>query len=178
MSKAKAALLLAIALVAAPGVQLRAQSQECPPSQVLLHADDPVSADAIELSRGLQAHGFLVQCIFPTKLGSIFMVNDHGVVHSTIEGEACFVTDHGSFDVIFVPKPQTFADFKITEHRQGGGYLYRFSGSPRVHGGKKFKFGTAQRNYFLKHDNRLLIVSDEKLRARLDEVLSPPAVVN
>jgi len=112
--------------------------------------------------------------MFPTKLGSIFQVADGDVLRSTIEGEANFSTNYGAFDVIFMPKPQTFADFRITERRSDGGYLYRFTGTPRVLAGNKFKFGTATREHFLKHDNHLLLVSDDNLRARLEEALHLP----
>ena len=102
------------------------------------------------------------------------MVQENGVLHSTIEGEACFSTNNGGIDVVFLPKPQTFANFKITEHRKGGGYLYRFTGTPRVWAGNKFKFGTAGRQYFLKHGNQLFIVGDERLFARLEDAFHLP----
>jgi hypothetical protein len=140
----------------------------------LLDASDPAYPDAMELKQNLENHSFTVQCIFHTKLSSVFMVDVNGSLQSTVEGEFCFRTNRGDIDVVFVPKPQTFADFKITEHREDGGYLYRFSGTPRVHGGDKFKLGTAHRDYFLKHDNLLLIVDDNQLLGRLEEALPPP----
>jgi hypothetical protein len=158
----------------AASLPLLAQSDPCPPGEALLSSSDPAYPDAMELSRRLENHDFTVQCIFPTKFGSVFMVEQNGVLVSTIEGEACFRTNFGDVGVAFVPNPQTFADFKITEHREGGGYLYRFSGTPRVHGGDKFKFETARRRYFLKHDNLLLIVGDNRLLSRLEEALPPP----
>jgi hypothetical protein len=98
----------------------------------LLSSTDLVYADAMELKQHLESHGFVVRCVFPTKMGSIFQVEEGGVLRSTIEGEANFSTNYGDIDVVFVPKPQTFADFKITEHREDGGYLYTFAGTPRV----------------------------------------------
>ena len=154
---------------------LPAQSVPCPPAAALLSSGDPAYPDAMELAQRLQNHDFTVQCIFPTKFGSVFMVEENGALVSTIEGEACFRTNFGDIGVLFVPKPQTFADFKITEHREGGGYLYRFSGTPRVHGGNKFKMGTAGRNYFLKRDNQLFIVGDDRLLARLEDALPSPS---
>ncbi|HKH99132.1 MAG TPA: hypothetical protein VJ999_08490 [Candidatus Sulfotelmatobacter sp.] len=176
MRKAIPARLVAgfVLLLAASHYQLFAQSPECPPSKVLLSASDPAYADAMDLAITLEAHGFTVRCMFPTKLGSIFQVADGDVLRSTIEGEANFSTNYGAFDVIFMPKPQTFADFRITERRSDGGYLYRFTGTPRVLAGNKFKFGTATREHFLKHDNHLLLVSDDNLRARLEEALHLP----
>jgi hypothetical protein len=156
------------------GPRLMAQSDPCPPPAAMIAADNPAYADAMDLSKRLQDHGFVVRCIFPTKLGSIFEVPDGDTIRSTVEGEANFTTNYGGFDVIFLPKPQNFADFKITERRQGGGYLYRFTGTPKVWAGDQFKFGTAYRNYFLKHENYLFFLSDEALRARLEQALRPP----
>jgi hypothetical protein len=150
-------------LLLAASLALPAQSVPCPTGPALLSPSDPAYADAMELKQILENHDFTVQCIFPTKLGSIFMVDVNGVLQSTVEGEACFRTNRGDIGVVFVPKPQTFADFKITERRKGGGYLYRFTGAPRVWAGDKFKFNTANRQYFLKQDNYLFIVSDSLL---------------
>jgi hypothetical protein len=128
----------------------------------------------MELQRRLQKHNFTVRCIFPTKFGSFFMVDHNGILESTVEGEACFSTNYGGIDVVFLPKPQTFAEFEITERRKGSGYLYRFTGTPSVSAGNKFKFGTAARQYFLKHDNYLIIVSDDQLVSHLQAVLAEP----
>jgi hypothetical protein len=165
-----------ILLMAASCLPLLAQSEECPTGEALLSSNNPVFADAAEVAESLKTHAFTIKCIFPTKLRSVFMVEQNGTLRSTIEGEACFRTDYGDIEVVFLPKPQTFADFKITERRKGGGYLYRFTGTPRVWAGDNFKFGTAYRNYFIKHDNQLLIVSDIHLLARLEDVfhLPPP----
>lgn len=174
MSNAFPCRLLAgvILLVATSHHQLLAQSPECPTGKALLSKSDPVYADAMELAKVLQDHGFAVQCVFPTKLGSIFQVVEGGVEHSTIEGEANFRTNYGDIDAVFVPKPQTFADFKITEHREHGGYLYSFTGMPRVWAVNRF--GTARRNYFVKHDNELLLMSDDRLRIRIEHALRLP----
>lgn len=161
-----------VLLLAISHYQAYAQSPECPTGEALLSASDPVYADAMELAQSLHDHGFVVRCVFPTKLGSIFRVVEGGVEHSTIEGEAAFRTDYGDIDAVFVPKPQTFADFKITEHREDGGYLYTFAGTPRVWAVNRF--GSARRDYFLKHDNQLLLVSNDKLRGRLEQALHLP----
>jgi hypothetical protein len=160
-------LLLAL-LFALPQPALLAQPPACPPAAILLQPTDPAYADAMELKRDLESQGFIVHCVFPSKLGSIFRVWEGGVSHSTIEGEASFRTDDGDVGVVFMPKPQTFADFKIKEHREGGGYLYRFAGTPRVW--DVDRFGSAHRIYFLKHNNQL-VLSDDKLRARLEQAL-------
>jgi|CZKJ01.1.fsa_nt_gi hypothetical protein len=157
-----------VLLLAAFTTSLVAQSVACPPDKALLSTSDPAYADAMELQQRLEKHDFTIRCIFPTKFGSVFMVDQNGVLQSTVEGEACFSTNYGGIDVVFLPKPQTFADFKITEHREGGGFLYRFTGTPRVAAGDKFNFGTATRQYFLKHGNYLIIVSTNQLVARLE----------
>jgi hypothetical protein len=174
MSNARLHCLLAgfILLFAAFQYQVLAQSTDCPPAATLLSNTDPAYADAKDLAHNLENHGFVVQCMFPTKLGSIFEVADGNALRSTVEGEANFHTNYGDFDVVFVPKPQTFANFKITEHREGGGYLYRFFGTPRVWATNRY--GTASRQHFLKHDNQLLIVVNEQLRARLEQALNIP----
>jgi hypothetical protein len=146
-----------------------AQDSPCPPPAVSLSTSDPAYSDAMQLAHQLEKHGFIVRCIFPTKFGSIFQVSNGDVVERTIEGEANFTTNFGAFDAVFVPKPQTFADFKVTEHREGGGYLYRFSGTPRVWAVNRY--GTAYRQYFLKRGNQLLVVGDEQLRMRLERAL-------
>ena len=158
-----------VLLLLGVSLSLFSQVSECPPAVSRLSSTDPVYADAMELKQKLQSHGFVVRCVFPTKMGSIFQVTEGGVLRSTIEGEANFSTNYGDIDAVFVRKSQTFADFKITEHRQGVGYLYTFAGTPRVW--EVNRLGSARRNYFLKHDNQLLLVSDNKLRGRLEQAL-------
>lgn len=163
-----------ILLLAAPSVPLCAQSVPCPPPAALLSPSDPAYADAMELKENLENHAFTVECIFHTKLSSVFMVDVNSSLQSTVEGEFCFSTNRGGIEVVFLPRPQTFSDFKITEHRQGSGYLYRFTGAPRVRAGNKFKFGTAYRQYFLKQDNHLFIVTDALLAPLEDAFHLPP----
>ena len=151
---------------------LLAQTSACPTGEALLSASDPVYSDAMQLAQTLGSHGFVIKCVFPTKLGSIFRAVDGGVVRSTIAGEANLSTNYGDVDVVFLPKPQTFADFKITERREDGGYLYTFAGTPRVW--EVNRFGSARRDYFLKQENHLLLVSDTSLRRRLEDALHLP----
>jgi hypothetical protein len=158
-----------ILLLAASHPLLAVQSVPCPPEAALLSKSDPAYADAMDLRQRLGKHDFAIECIFPTKFGSFFMVPKNGTLQSTVEGEACFSTNYGGIDVVFLPKPQTFADFSITERRKGGGYLYRFTGTPRVSAGDKFGFGAAHRQYFFKRDNYLIVVSDDQLIARLKD---------
>lgn len=158
---------LVLLLVSLP---LGAQETNCPKGPALLSPSEPVYSDAMELKQMLQSHGFEVRCVFPTHLWSIFeMAGDGGVMHSTVEGEASFRTNYGDLDAVFMPQPQTFADFKITEHREDGGFLYTFSGTPRVWHANRF--GSARRIYFLDHGNQLFFVGDVVLLRRLEQTL-------
>jgi len=148
---------------------LRAQESDCPKGPPPLSPSDAVYSDAMELKQTLESHGFVVRCVFPTKLGSIFRVDEGGVLRSTVEGEANFRTNYGEVDAVFMPKTQTFADFKITERREGGGYLYTFGGTPRVW--ETNRFGSARRMYFLDQANLLFFINDAALMRRLERVL-------
>ncbi len=150
--------------------RLLAQPENCPRPAALIAPDNPAYNDAMDLQKTLEARGFVVDCIFPTKFSSAFLVWENGVPRSTVEGEACFRTNFGDLDIVFIPKPQTFVELKIEERREGGGYLYTFSGMPEVWLVKRVGSGP-RREYFLKHDNYILSVTDEKLRARLEETL-------
>jgi hypothetical protein len=150
-------------------VGLSAQESDCPKGPPPLSALDPVYSDAMELKQTLESHGFVVRCMFPTKLGSIFEVNDGGVLHSTVEGETDFRTNYGEVDAVFMPKPQTFAGFRISERRKGNGFLYTFGGTPRVWDTNRF--GTAYRMYFLDHGNQLFFINDVALLHRLEHAL-------
>jgi hypothetical protein len=105
---------------------LPAQSEPCPPPASLIGADNPAYNDAMGLQKALEAQGFIIYCIFPTKFSSAFLVWENGIAHSTVEGEANFRTNFGDLDVVFLPKPQTFAELNIEEHRKDSGYLYTF----------------------------------------------------
>jgi len=172
MPRALSASLVGVVLVMVLGSSVVAQESECPVGPPLLSAADPIYPDAMELAQELQSHGFVIRCIFPTKAGSIFRVDENGAYRNTIEGETCFRTSLGDIDVFFLPKPQTFADFHITERRKDRGYLYRFTGTPRVWYGDKFMFGTALRQSFFKRDNKLFLVNhDGELRPRLESAM-------
>ena len=55
---------------------LLAQTSACPTGEALLSASDPVYSDAMQLAQTLGSHGFVIKCVFPTKLGSIFRAVD------------------------------------------------------------------------------------------------------
>jgi hypothetical protein len=144
------------------------QMQPCPPAQVLIAPSNPAYADAQALAKELRNLRFVIRCIFPSKLGSMFQINDGGTLRSTIEGEAVYLTNSGGIDVVFVPKPQDFSGFAIRETPERSGHMYLLSGTPHV---VTNQFGSAHPEYFLKRENELLIVSDKHLRDRLEHIL-------
>jgi hypothetical protein len=158
-----------VPLLLAFAFELSAQESDCPKGPPLLSPSEPAYSDAMELKQTLESHGFAVRCVFPTKLGSIFEVDDGGAIHSTVEGEADFRTNYGEVDVVFLPKPQTFANFKISERRKDSGFLYTFGGTPRVWDTNLF--GSARRMYFLDHGNQLFFINDVRLLHRLEQAL-------
>lgn len=162
-------LLLLVLVPLLVAFELKAQESDCPKGPPPLSPSEPVYSDAMRLKETLKIHGFEVRCVFPTKLGSVFQVDQGGVLRSTVEGEANFRTNYGDVDAVFMPKPQTFADFKITEHREGGGYVYTFGGTPRVWATNRF--GSARRMYFLDQNNLLFFINDVALMRRLEQVL-------
>src|SRR5436309_2635475 len=81
-----------LALIVAFPFGLSAQESDCPKGTPLLSPSEAVYSDAMELKQTLESHGFVVHCVFPTKLGSIFRVNEDWVFRNTVEGEANFRT--------------------------------------------------------------------------------------
>ena len=124
-------LLGLVSLLLACPFGLSSQENECPKAPLLLSPSEPIYSDAMRLKQTLESHGFVVRCVFPTKLGSVFEVREGGLIHATVAGEANFRTNYGEVDAVFLPAPQTFSDFKITEHRKDSGFLYTFGGTPR-----------------------------------------------
>lgn len=143
---------------------------ECPSASLLLSPSDPVYQDAIELTHKLENHGFAVKCVFTTISESLFRLADVNGSHLTVLGAANLRTNHGDIEVVFLPKGQTFANFKVTEHPVSGGYFYyTSSGTPSAPGWGKVE--SNRRIYFLKHDNHLLLVRDDTLRVRVEQAL-------
>jgi len=168
MAKWSYSLTAALLLLTGTSASLAQTSSPCPPPETLLSNNDPVYHDAMQLAGVLRNHGFVVQCMFPSKLGSMFRVIDGTVLRSTIEGEAVYRTDAGDFEVLFVPRPRTFADFKVEERRVGSGYVYTLTGSPAV-SNSRFEF--ARRQCFIKADNQLWIVDYDR-RAKVGAILN------
>ncbi len=137
------------------------QPFECPAqgSAALLEASYPAYPDATELAQTLSGDGFVVQCITRSKFEGI----------QGAKGAALYRTNLGDFDVVFLPKPQTFETLRVIERHENGGYIYSFRGSPRPAG---LMAGGHRRTYFLKHSNKLFIVWDKEAALRLDKVLN------
>lgn len=144
---------------------LPAQSADCSPEELaaLLPPADPAYDDAIELARILSEHRFTIKCVLTSKLGGLF---------AGLQGAALYRTTDGDFDALFLPKPRTFADLKIIERPAKKGFVYSFAGKPRPWPANRFE--SVRRQYFLKHANQLLVLSDDSLRVKLEDVLTIP----
>jgi hypothetical protein len=140
-----------------------AQSDACSPEETaaLLPPADPAYDSAIELVQTLSEHGFTIKCVLSSKMGGLF---------SGLEGAALYRTTDGDFDVLFLPKPRTFADLKIIERPSKKRFVYSFAGKPRPWPANRIDSGIRQ--YFLKHDNQLLVLNDDLLRTKLVSALT------
>lgn len=157
-------------LVICSGSQAQNEPQlECPSSAVMLPTSDPVYDDVIELTHKLENYGFAVKCVFTTKFESVFRIAEVNGNDLTVLGEANLRTNYGDVDVVFLPKGQTFAGFKVTENPVSGGYSYTWAGTPRAPGWRKLE--SPQRIYFLKDSNHLFLVKGDTLRARVEAAL-------
>jgi hypothetical protein len=147
------------------------QLGDCPPSPALMSPGQPAYADAMALKNGLESQGMVVRCIFETKFSSQFIVWENGNPRSTVEGEACVLTNLGALEVLFVSRPRTFADLKIKEHRAHGRYLYTVSGMPDVWPSKFKRWSSVRRTYYFRYDNYLLSGGGEELRTAVEAAL-------
>lgn len=167
MSQFLAALFIATLCAMLP-VCLSAQSSNEDPcknarlQQLWDGGSDPVYTDATEMGRTLSERGFVVECI-----------------HSSVEqhrfegekGAAWFKTDHGTFDVLFLPKGQSYDSLEVIEQpQQSGRYVYSFRGTPRI--GSE---DSSKQMWFIKHGNALFSVwGDKQLAASLEQALQKP----
>ena len=151
-----------LTLCVASQAKLAAQPLECPAesSGALMQANYPAYPDAAELALSLAAYGIVVKCT----ARSVF----ERFVPGT-KGAALYLTDHGDFDVVFLPKPQTFDAFEIIERQKYGGYEYSFCGNPH---NKSRMSGRKQRTYFFKRLNQLFIVWDEQTATSLGKFVN------
>jgi hypothetical protein len=76
------------------------------------------------------------------------------------DGAALYRTDHGDFEVLFLPQPKTFDRLRVIERRDGERYSYRFKGPPQPWPANLID--SAFRIYFIKNGNRLFVVDQNK----------------
>jgi hypothetical protein len=79
------------------------------------------------LKQELTAEGFAVECVLESKFNGMFGDEKLGYTSSA----ALFRTDHGDFEALFLPKPFTFGSVVVHEKRNGGPYVYSFTGDPQ-----------------------------------------------
>jgi len=153
-------LSLALLLLAFPRNTL-AQLSPCGPEelQAALPSDNPSYRDAVSLSKTLSRHGIGVKCILRSTMENTF---------DGQEGAAVYRTDHGSFEVCFLPENATFEQLTVTEQRKGGQrYLYRFKGPPEPWPANLID--SAFPIYFVKDRNLLFVVESNKPLAQMLE---------
>src|SRR5215469_10495705 len=138
--------LPAMLLIASTQSSLLAQSSDCTgkAAQAQLPSIDSVYVDAMELARNLIDHRFIINCVAASKLGHLF--DDQ-------EGAALYRTDQGDFDVLFLPKPETFDAVQVVEEKQGNTYIYSFRGTPHAPTHVEGK-----RTEFIRSGNLLILV--------------------
>jgi hypothetical protein len=154
------ALCLAIPCVALPSALL-AQSSDCTgkAAQAQLSSIDPVYVDATNLARNLIDHGFIVKCVQASKWGNLFAGQ---------EGAALYRTEQGDFDVLFLPKAETFDAVQVVEQMQGNLYVYSFRGTPNSAGRLE-----GQKIHFVRSANLLFLVwSDADLTASIQATVA------
>jgi hypothetical protein len=123
-------------------------------------AKDPVHADATELGLFLGRRGFVVHCITSSKESNRFKGE---------KGAAWFKTNRGIFDVLFLPRGDSFDAFEVVERPQRNGrYLYSFQGTPHILGIED----SSERMWFVKHENMLFSVGgNQQLASDLKQAL-------
>jgi hypothetical protein len=148
-------------------VLLSAQSSDpCKNAGVMAEwdkGDSPVYADAMELAHALTDRGIVVECVLRSKEERRFEGQ---------KGAAWYKTDHGIFEVWFLPKTESFAAFKVVEQQQGNGrYLYTFPGTPAPRGSED----SSKQEFFITHGNVLFKVwGDKQLAASLEQAFQKP----
>ena len=113
----------------------------------------------MDLFQSLTGKGIVVQCVLLSKMDGLF--KDEA-------GASLFRTDHGDFEVLFLPKQRSFVSLKVNERKEEGGYVYTFQGPPQPWPANRFE--SASRTYFLKRDNRLFVLTREDLAKTLQRI--------
>jgi len=166
MHRAPVAICIAVLCAAWPTV-LSAQSRDaCEDDGAKQGWDDgssPVYADAVDLARTLSNRGIMVVCIRRSKEEHLFEGQ---------KGAAWYKTDHGIFEVWFLPKTQSFAALEVIEEPQENGrYIYSFRGTPRI----LAHMDSSKPISFIKHGNALFKVwGDKQLAAIIEKAFQNP----
>jgi hypothetical protein len=136
-------------LIASTQSSLLAQSSDCTgrEAQAQLSLSSPVYVEAMDLARNLIDHGFIVKCVLASKMENVF---------DGQSGAAVYRTDKGEFDVLFLPRAETFDAVQIVEQKQGELYAYSFRGTP--HSPMRME---ARKTYFINSRNLLFVVMDD-----------------
>jgi hypothetical protein len=116
-----------------------------------LPADDLAYLDAMDLARTLTGHQFIVACVAPSKMTGMFEAQ---------EGAAVFRTTAGSFEALFLFSPLTFDELQVVERREGGRFLYSFSGRPEPWAANLID--SVRPWYFIKHENYLILEQESQ----------------
>jgi hypothetical protein len=127
----------------------------------VLQVTDPAYLDAVDLAQALNDHGVTVQCIAPSKMASMF---------DGLAGAVLYRTNQGSFDALFVPKPQNFDNLQIHERQEKGRHLYSFAGHPKPWAANLIDASGPV--YFIKSRNRLIVLRDSALATQLGVILT------
>jgi hypothetical protein len=127
------------------------------------HGSDPVHDDAMELARTFERHGFIVECVRSSKQARIF---------DGQKGAAVYKTNRGSFEVLFLPKGQTFDELEIVSESKGRDFRkYSFQGKPKI----THTMETNSRIAFIKHENVMFeVFGDDGLAKSLEQVFQAP----
>jgi hypothetical protein len=138
------------------------QNTACDPKELeaSLPSTDEAYPDATALSQVLSKHRITVKCILRSTMDGTF---------DEQEGAAVYRTDHGDFEVVFLPKPKTFDRLKVIERRNRKQYSYRFKGPPQPWPANLIE--SAFPIYFIKDRNVLLVVQGNRQLAQTLEKL-------
>jgi hypothetical protein len=138
-------------------------SSECSSNDLLavLKPDDPAYADAMNLARTLQIHGFIIKCVLQSKMIHVF------------EGQksaALFRTDQGDFEALFLPNTETFDSTESIEWRENDRFRYSFRGRPSPTSLQPLD--SAYQMFFEKHRNQFFMTSKSQLAASIAKAVS------
>ena len=134
-----------------------AKDDPCDP-RTLLPTTDPAYTEAMNLAEMLNRQGIQIRCVLLSKQAQMF----EGQL-----GAALFRTGAGDFEVLFLPRSQSWDELKVVEQREPGGYAkYHFQGSPKYSGTWE-----GQPLYFFKHRNQFLHSFDQQVVTKLHDAL-------